>query len=332
MGPHIPSFSVLVLCFILEGATNAFGVVYKSMLADSAPSGGQAGAFTAYEICGAVGMMLSQLASVAILRMELLSYAAVWLVLSGVVLADVLYVMVATEETLIRKPPAASARETISAVLVAPFSLVANNGFLSQWLLSGAMTTLAAGQSAILATFTIAVYNWPPGTFQGFTWFKNLLRAGSLALVGPLAKELPSSLIVLADAGFSVLTQLPRMAAPFSPAFLLGSLYAADTLSFTQPSLDAYITSKFPPEKRGTVMAMQHFCSNISTSLSVALFSSHMLFNPSARGWQATWPFVVAFVMILQGVVLRLVVIRPDVRKSWKIFRDVADDDTLYKV
>lgn len=318
------SFTVLAMCFLLEGATNAFGVVYKSMLADLVSAKDQAAVFTAYEICGAVGTVIGQLTSVGILKMFLTSYRTVWLILSAVLLGDVLFVWAATEETL-SQPTARKVRGvrgTAAAVFRAPFELVTSDRFLRCWLMSGGLTTLAAGQSGILAAFSIAVYGWRPGAYQASTWFKQLLRAASLMIVGPFAKELPAAIVILADIVASAATQLPRILAPFSPLFLLWPVYAADALAFTQPSQDAFLNSKFPAEKRGTVIAVQHFCSNLCASLSMALFSSPLLFSPEARRWQAARPFLLASALTVAGGLLKATLVSKDLRK---VFRSEAD-------
>merc|ERR1712176_542716 len=97
--------------------------------------------------------------------------------------------------------------------------------------------------------------------------------------------------------------------------FLLWPVYMEVALAFTQPSQDAFLNSKFPAEKRATVMAVQHFCSNMCTSLSMAVFSSPSLFTAEAHGWEAARPFLVASGFTLAGGLLKATLISKDLRK-----------------
>eukprot|EP00421_Protoceratium_reticulatum_P039763 CAMPEP_0168431630 /NCGR_PEP_ID=MMETSP0228-20121227/38484_1 /TAXON_ID=133427 /ORGANISM="Protoceratium reticulatum, Strain CCCM 535 (=CCMP 1889)" /LENGTH=400 /DNA_ID=CAMNT_0008445751 /DNA_START=69 /DNA_END=1267 /DNA_ORIENTATION=+ len=282
--------------FVIEGATNAFDVIYMSMLADATATADRTAAFSLYFFCSAASQVVAQVASVGILRMCLESYATVWLTLALLLLADVLFVQCAVWETLVL--PAEHDGQAIISVrslVQGPFRLVMSTHFLRIWLLSVVFTGLAAGLSAVLASFSIAAYGWRPGDLQSYTWFSNLLRMGSLSCLGPYANRVGSPpVILLVQIVGTVGASLVQIFAPFSPVVLLGPSYLVDALAFANPANAAFLSSHFSADKQARVNSVQHLCSNLSTSLSIALFSSPLLFRPGARRTAAMRPFMVA--------------------------------------
>jgi len=323
------SYSLLFLVFFIEGATNAFDVVYMSMIADITSTADRATAFAAYFACSAGGQVAAQLLSVGILRMCLETYLAVWLALSVVLAADVLFAWFSVVETLstprhdsFHDGPCSSwglhaAESAVPRVrdhrcnpsvplalhvLWDPFQLVLSAQFLRLWLLSVLLTSLAAGLSSILAAFSIGVYGWRPGDLQAYTWFSQLLRMGSLSCISPYANRVGSpAAIVLVQVLLTVAATFVQVFAPFSPAMLLGPGYVVDALAFANSASAALLSAQFGAEQQAKVHAVQHLCSNLGTSFSIALFSSPLLFKPGFRRSAAARPFVVAFALGLIG-------------------------------
>jgi len=296
--------------FFIEGATNAFDVVYMSMIADMTTSADRATAFAAYLACSAGGQVAAQLLAVAVLRMCLESYAAVWLALSAVLVADVLFARCSVAETLAASGsggPRGAARggwgwRTAPAVLLGPLRLALSAPFLRAWLLSVLLASLAAGLSSIQASFSIAVYGWRPGDLQAYTWFSQLLRVGSLSCVSPYANRIGSpAAIVLVQVLLTSVASLAQVFSPFSPVALLGPAYMLDALAFASSANAAFLSAQFGAEHQAKVHAVQHLSSNLGTSLSIALFSSPLLFRPELRGRAATRPFLLAFTLGLAG-------------------------------
>lgn len=310
-----PGHRLVTLCFLIEGATNAFDVVYMSMIADMTPSGDarteadRSTAFSAYFICNAGGQVVAQLLSVWLLRKRLESYAAVWVVLFFALVVDVLFVWCYLPETLALpdgKEGASKAALTVLSIIKGPFQLVSSEPFLRMWLLSVILTNLAAGLPAVLASFSIAVYGWSPGDLQACTWFSILLRVGSIGLLSPHAHKMGSSAaIVLFQIFMTVVANLIQVLAPFSPAALLGPGYVVDTMAFANPANAAFLSTKFGGGKQAGVNSVQHLCSNLSTSVSIAIFSSPLVFRPGVQRSSATRPFVLAFLLSLAGGVVK---------------------------
>ena len=94
---------------------------------------------------------------------------------------------------------------------------------------------------------------------------------------------------------------LLQVFSPFSPAMLLGPGYVMDSLAFAAPADAAFLSLQFDGEKQARVNAVIHLFSNLSTSISIALFSSPMLFQPEARQSAAIRPFLVTFVLVTIG-------------------------------
>eukprot|EP00928_Gymnodinium_smaydae_P087970 TRINITY_DN72132_c0_g1_i1.p1 TRINITY_DN72132_c0_g1~~TRINITY_DN72132_c0_g1_i1.p1 ORF type:complete len:503 (-),score=115.02 TRINITY_DN72132_c0_g1_i1:47-1555(-) len=340
------SFNLVVFCFFIEGATNAFDVVYMSMIADLTPLTDRAAAFTAYFLCGALGTMLAQLASVGILRLRLASYGGVWFALSAVLALDALFVWLFVPETL-ALPSATAAKDdesptlplapgascddaaadaapsalaavpsTACEVAAAPLRLLGSEPFLRWWLASVICTGLAAGLSGIFASFSIAVYGWRPGDLQAWTWFSQLLRTSSISLLSPFANRCPPPAVLLLQVVATGAASIVQIFAPFSPWLLLGPLYFNDALAFTAPASAAFLSAQFGAEKQAKVNAVQHLCSNLSTSMSFALFSSPVLFRPEARGAEASRPFYLAAMLLLTSAALRARLVLPHLRTS----------------
>mmetsp|Transcript_101373 Transcript_101373/g.322025 ORF Transcript_101373/g.322025 Transcript_101373/m.322025 type:complete len:482 (-) Transcript_101373:128-1573(-) len=303
------SHRVMSVVFLIEGATNAFDVVYMSMIADMTSPADRATAFAAYLACSAGGQVAAQLLAVGILRLCLESYACVWLILSAVLAVDVLFARCLVAETLASPSHGGLSRKMGSPsppaalqVVLDPVRLVLRAPFLRLWLLSVLLANLAAGLSSVQASFSIAVYGWGPGDLQAYTWFGQLLRAGSLSCVSPYANRVGSPpAIVLVQVLLTVVASLVQVFAPFSPTALLGPGYAMDALAFTSSANAAFLSSQFGAEQQAKVHAVQHLCSNLGTSLSIALFSSPLLFRPELRGRAAMRPFLLAFLLGLAG-------------------------------
>lgn len=317
---EIHSFYLVAFCFVIEGATNAFNVVYMSMLADLTLVADRASAFAAYQMTGAVSQVLAQLLSVRILRMNLASYATAWFLLFILLLFDVIFAWYTIRETLkeSEKTPKNQERRASSVtmdIITGPFQLLRSERFLCWWLLSLMITNLGAGLGGVLASFTIAVYGWHPGDYQAFTWISQLLRAGSLAVLSPIANTRwrPAGVALLSTVA-GVASSLFQVCSPFSPAMLLGPGYVMDSLAFSSPADAAFLSLQFDAEKQARVNAVQHLFANLSTSVSIALFSSPALFQPEARGQAAMRPFVVTFVLVAVGGVIKALLIKPHLR------------------
>lgn len=299
---ELHSFYVVAFCFVIEGATNAFNVVYMSMLADVTAVADRASAFAAYQMTGAVSGVLAHLVSVRILRMNLTSYATAWFLQFVVLALDVLFAWYAIPETLSKPENAPTDKRESSAamdIIKGPFQLLRSERFLCWWLLSLMVTNLGGGLSSVLASFTIAVYGWHPGDFQAFTWVNQLLRAGSLAVLSPLVNTRwrPAGVALLSTVA-GVASSVLQIFSPLSPAMLLGPGYLMDSLAFAAPADAAFLSLQFDAEKQARVNAVNHLFANLSTSISIALFSSPALFQPEARNEAAMLPFVVTFVLV----------------------------------
>lgn len=319
--------ALVVLCFFIEGSTNAFDVVYLSMIADMTGVAERANAFAVYFFCSNTGQVVAQLLSVKILRMCLESYVAVWLGLFLVLAADVLFVWAAVHETL-----APEGRREGKALLTAwgaakaPLELVMSARFLRLWLLSSAFLSFAAGLSGVFASFSIAVYGWRPGDLQSYAWFGNLLKMASCAL-SPYVNRLGSPpAIILTQVVCACAAVLVQVLAPLSPAFLLGPRYAIDLLAFAHPANAAFLSSQFGADKQAKVNAVQHLCSNLSTSLSIALFSSPLMFRPGGPRTAAMWPFALSFLLELVGGTLKACLVGWHLGQTRRETRDDAVD------
>lgn len=319
------SFPVMAVCFLIEGATNAFNVVYMSMLADSTQVSDRASAFAAYQMTGAASQVLAQLASVSILRRNLTSYATVWFLQFVLLAADVFFAWYAIRESLLSLMPGHHDIKLVPMTLdivKGPFQLLRSEAFLRLWLVSVVVSNLGAGLSGILASYTIAVYGWLPGDYQSLSWISKCLQTGSLAVLSPLMNThwRPASIAMLQTTS-SFWTSFLQVFAPFSPTFLFGPNYIMDTLAFSAPADAAFLSLQFGAEKQARVNAVQHFFANFSTSISIALFSSPVLFQPDARHIRAMRPFVASFLLVAVGTVLKGLLIWPHLRHPCVPFR-----------
>jgi len=313
------SHPLVVACFFIEGATNAFDVVYMSMIADTTTSADRSTAFAAYFFCSATGTIVAQVASVGLLRLCLESYASVWFALFVVLAADVAFVRACVPETLVVHEGHSEGQPALAALslLRGPFQLVASARFLRLWLLSVLLTNLASGLSGVLASFSIAVYHWRPGDYQAYTWFNNLLRMASLSLISPHVNRLGSPpMVLLVQILVAALASLVQVFAPYSPVALLGPAYVVDALAFATPANAAFLSSQFGTDQQAKVNAVQHLCSNLGTSLSIALFSSPLMFRPSGPRSAAMRPFVLAFWLSVLGGAIKACLVASHLRRS----------------
>mmetsp|Transcript_83445 Transcript_83445/g.131417 ORF Transcript_83445/g.131417 Transcript_83445/m.131417 type:complete len:466 (+) Transcript_83445:92-1489(+) len=311
------SFAIVAVCFFIEGATNAFNVVYMSMLADVSYVTDRASAFAAYQMTGAASQVLAQLISVSILRTRLTTYTQVWLVQCAVLVFDVLFVWYATRETLtqLHDQKEQKIKNLTLDIIKGPFELLRSERFLWIWLLSVMIMNLGNGLSGVLASFTIAVYGWRPGDYQALAWMSKCLQTGSLAMLSPLVNSRwrPAT-IALFSVATSIAGSFVQVFSPLSPSLLFGPGYIMDLLSFTAPADAAFLSLQFDAEKQARVNAVQHFCLNISASISIALFSSPALFKPEANMQTAMRPFVLTFVLASIGGATKAFLIRPHLR------------------
>lgn len=314
--PMLDSTPLLMVGFIIQGATNTFNVVYSSIIADLTTPQERASAFTAYHLVDAMACIVAELLSVCILWTSPSSYSVVWFAFSLVVLVDVLFSwhLIAESHNALgngpkRRSPFLPPRRPLAGLVVRAmsdlFQLVRLDGFLHFWLLSVLMSGFAEGVSVVFASFTVAVYGWHAGNLQAYTCFKSLLKMACLSL-SPAVNNLCPSRVFLLQLVISGIASFVRVFAQFSPALLLTSIYVSNSLAFATPATVAFLSMHFNAENQAKVNALQNFSSNIGTSISFAVFSSQALFRPEAGGIVAMRPFLLALVLTVASGILRV--------------------------
>lgn len=318
------NFSALMACFLVEGATNAFDVVYIAMLADLCPCpGARSSAFTAMQVYNTASFAAGQAVAVAVLRLQLVEYTYVWAVLSAVCVCNALFVFAAVEETMPRVPGAVklsapSATDTLRRALTAPLSAMTSDGFLRLWLVGEAISTLGgAGLRGIMAAFTISAYGWRPGDLQMYTTLCKPVELVSLLAPGLLGWRLRPARCAVASLLADQALAACRLLSPFAPGFLLSAAYGESAVRFLAPASTAFFSAQFPQERQATVSALRHLCSNVATAASHLVVSSPLLFNPAASGWHAAPPFAAALLFGIAGCVVKLRAIERNAAASY---------------
>ena len=298
---------IVWLCFFVEGATGAFDVTFLSMLADMTAHGEErARVFSAYFAVSAVGEATAQLLAVLILKQHLRDYTLVWLGLATLLICDIFLVTLTIGETMPRKQTTASpVWQRALKALGGPCAL-ASEPFMRRWLLALWLSALATGVTAIEASFTIAAYGWEPGDWQSLAWPSHVFQLCSLSVIGPWTHGFDERRVVASVTVAGCVTQLLRVMAPFSHWALVGPNLLASFLAFGKPLTVSFLSSQFAVEQQAKVHALTHLCTNLGSSLSIATFSSPLLFRPDEHGWAAAWPFVLAAAFACIGGMVRL--------------------------
>lgn len=308
------SFWILALCFFVEGATNAFDVVYMAMISDYNPTDkARSNAFSLKEVYGAAGEAFAQVASVVILREKLESYTAVWISLLIILIADVFLVRWGMQETLFQTqlPARTAVRDTgITSSFTAPLTIM-SNPFLQKWFVAEALSKIgAAGLIGITASFTISAYGWNAGDYQFYTWLCKPVEVASLLCTSYLAQAQTATLAFWGLVLDSIIG-ICRIASPVSSAFLIVPVYAESVGRSFAVSGTAFFSAQFLQDEQATANALRHLCSNVSTSISHTIFSSSLLYSPSRDGWFKSAPFVFAFIHVSVGSMLKFRLLGP---------------------
>eukprot|EP00929_Paragymnodinium_shiwhaense_P065169 TRINITY_DN32702_c0_g1_i1.p1 TRINITY_DN32702_c0_g1~~TRINITY_DN32702_c0_g1_i1.p1 ORF type:complete len:484 (-),score=80.04 TRINITY_DN32702_c0_g1_i1:2-1453(-) len=316
------STSIMTWCFFIEGITGAFDVTYLAMLADMTPdSTMRTHAFRIYFAIGALALAAAQLVSVAILESALESYTVVWLVLSAVLIGDVIFVFKVVSESLCATarcedlPPVESLEAAIRLIQSSARGCVqflAHSRFLHAWMLAVFLAALTEGQRLIEPTFTIAMYGWRPGDLQAYTCPAKLLQLASLTLLAPLTSQYSTVGVCTFVTFAGCVASSLAVFAPFSSSALVLPSLLCSGLAFGRPVMEAFLSSHFAAEQQAKVQAVSHLCSNLGTSISMAAFSSPLLFQPEATGWAASRPFVLSAAFACASAVVRLAIFRGD--------------------
>lgn len=310
--------SLVVTCFVIEGVTSAFDVVYLAILSDLQQNPTErASAFSAYFAIGALGDVGAQLVASKILRQQLTSYDVVWSCMAFVLIVNTSLVWMFVEESLppnavgesVEDPAKLRSLQSTRQLLAAPMKLV-RDPFLQRWELALMLTSLANGFSTIEASFTIAVYGWQPGDLQAYTWPARAISLGSVVLMGTLASSYSPLAVLTPVTVLQCLLIAVRMFAPFTPVALIGPTLLTSSLAFAAPVTTAFVSSRFTAAHQAKVHAVSHLCTNLSSSLAITAASSSLVFQPEAREWAASVPFICAAGLSSVGGMLRLHILR----------------------
>lgn len=323
---------LLAFCFIVEGATGAFDITYLSMLADLAPNErDRSKLFTAHYAVGSCSSVMAQLASVSILRRQIDDYTRVWSFLALALLATLAFVFVFVGESLpTAKGRGGSAgclsRTSLLNSLAAPLRLVLRHRFLSFWLVGISLGHLAHGLSNIEASFTLAAYGWMPGDLQACTWPGQLAQVWALVVLGPFLSRCRASRVIFITVLLHCGASLAEILAPFSPSLLVApSLLAQLVVAVGRPSATAFLTSHFPVDQQAKLHSVTHLCSNLSTSLSIMLFST-VLFAPNTTDGASTMPFCLAALFTCSGGGVRLALVLSEMSGAARQAKKVAEE------
>eukprot|EP00927_Polykrikos_kofoidii_P005042 TRINITY_DN11_c2_g1_i2.p1 TRINITY_DN11_c2_g1~~TRINITY_DN11_c2_g1_i2.p1 ORF type:complete len:409 (+),score=59.30 TRINITY_DN11_c2_g1_i2:377-1603(+) len=318
--------SIVSFGFFLQGALGAFEVTLLSMLADMTPdSDSRSSAFSAYFAVSALSEASAQLAAVAILRQRLTSYVFTWFLLAVSFVLQLMRVSFKVQETLVRsglemspgsswfapfvfKTSVTSSAKAIASASNLTLRLLAENPFFRVWLCTCWLYAFSSGLSSIEASFTLVAYEWGPGDLQACLWPSRILQFMSLTVLSPLVTRYQPVRVAACVTVVGCIASLLSVFAPFAPTALVLSNLMYSSLAFGRPVTEAFLSSLFSAGNQAKMQALTHLCNNVGSSMSMAMFSSPLIFRPEVRGWAASRPFAIAALMQWVGGALRLAV------------------------
>merc|ERR1719491_1774495 len=159
--------------------------------------------------------------------------------------------------------------------------------------------SLAGGVELIVAPMTIAAYAWRQGDLELYLSPLPLIVLASTVFIVPTVSshfgERPvPEWFLCAICGANLITFAISAFTPLHPAFLLAPRFLSSALAFQVPMINSRLTSLASACGQAKLYALRAASSSMANAVALQLFTSGLFFDPTARGWLATTPFLMS--------------------------------------
>jgi hypothetical protein len=183
-----------------------------------------------------------------------------------------------------------------------PFKLLWSSGFLQLRLVQMLLLRLAEGWECLQDSFVISVLGWGPGDWD----LANVPISSGRELWGMLSSgamvhwtKTPANRFwyVKATLAFGSAMALVQSFAPWGAAFLLVPRYLLALMPGDGGADQVFFSSQFSSANQATAQGLLTSMDNLMSGLARGIFARY--FDPAARDWEATYPLLVRFTVLL---------------------------------
>lgn len=214
----------------------------------------------------------------------------------------------AQKDVATRGDGGATALEMLRAKLLGlgtPLKLLRRSTFLQLRLLHMGLMQLSSGWESVQDSFMIAVLGWGPGDWDlmnvpisSFRELWGMLSSG--VMVHWASSQTNNFRYVKASLTFNLLMRAVQIFAPFGAIFMLVPRYLLALVPGDGGAEAALFSSQFPSDVQATAAGFLMAADNFASAVARALYARYF-FDPSARGWSATYPLLVRIVFKVLG-------------------------------
>lgn len=321
----VPPVLVLTVAMIVQGCTTAFGLCFKGMVADVYEAKERAKGFVVLNHVDVLSRAFVIVFTITVQKSQLLHYDRVCFAAFMCGLVLLLWCHLCLHETLVRRPAVAAAAIPVAATngqqsaggavdsseagsrslwrlfaarrpeLSRPLQLLWSSQFLQIRLLQKLLERLAEGWESVQDSFAISVLGWSPGDWDlqnvpistgREVW--GMLTSGMM--VHWAADRANLFWYVKATIGFNCAMLMLQNFAPWGAGFLLLPRYLLAMVPGDGGASDVFFSSQFSGEAQATAQGLLTAADNVMSGLARGIFAR--CFDPSARGFEATYPLV----------------------------------------
>eukprot|EP00933_Yihiella_yeosuensis_P062035 TRINITY_DN64957_c0_g1_i1.p1 TRINITY_DN64957_c0_g1~~TRINITY_DN64957_c0_g1_i1.p1 ORF type:complete len:466 (+),score=76.07 TRINITY_DN64957_c0_g1_i1:77-1474(+) len=308
---------VLTLALGIQGSTTAFGLCFKTIIADSLEPSERPKGFVTLNHIDVLSRGLTIAFVIYVQKALVMQYQWLCLAAAAIGVCLLLACHVLLEETLpkAKASTSADAAALLSPIerlkgLSAPFTMLAGSGFLQLRLLQMCLLQLGMGWESVQDSFMISILGWGPGDWDlvnvpvsSFREVWGMLTSG--VMVQWAADPSNRWRFVKVSTLFGSVMLVLQGLAPFGAIFMLLPRCLLALCPSDGGSEAALFSSQFPAEAQATANGLLSATDNLMSGLARLLFA-RFLFDPSARGWAATVPLLARIIFTLLGNAISL--------------------------